>query len=89
MQDDLWWNNIVAIIMLFYHIFLVRNININISFQKSLVPPLSPELAVSFYLQNGKLMFAVYHVVPETKTGGSKFNRYQVPQISQNLYEQI
>jgi hypothetical protein len=43
-----------------------------------LVPPLSPELAVSFYLQNGKLMFAVYHVVPESKSGGSKFNRYQV-----------
>ena len=57
--------------------FLQRFFNATISFQKSLIPPLSPELAVSFYLQNGKLMFAVYHVVPETKTGGSKFNRYQ------------
>ena len=46
-------------------------------FQRSLIPPLSPELAVSFYLQNGKLMFAVYHVIPDAKTGGSKFNRYQ------------
>ena len=41
------------------------------------MPPLSPELAVSFYLQNGKIVFAVYHVVPESKSTASKFNRYQ------------
>lgn len=46
-------------------------------YAKGLTPPLSPELAVSFYLQNGKLVFAVYHVIPDQKTGGSEFNRYQ------------
>ena len=49
----------------------------SINFQRSLVPPIAPELAVSFYLQNGKLMFAVYHVISDAKSGASKFNRYQ------------
>jgi len=42
---------------------------------KSLVPPLPREVAVSFYLQSWKLIFAVYHMV--TDKGVSKFDRYQ------------
>ena len=77
-----WLKTVIFLVVLFTEhkkqgFFLQQFFYETISFQKSLIPPLSPELAVSFYLQNGKLMFAVYHVVPETKTGGSKFNRYQ------------
>jgi len=43
---------------------------------KSLQPPLPPELALSFYLQGWRLIFAVYHVIQE-KSGQQKFNRYQ------------
>ena len=32
---------------------------------KSLVPPLPREVAVSFYLQSWKLIFAVYHMVTD------------------------
>jgi hypothetical protein len=32
---------------------------------KSLVPPLPREVAVSFYLQSWKLVFAVYHMVTD------------------------
>ncbi len=33
--------------------------------QKSLQPPLPPELALSFYMQGWKLIFGVYHIVTE------------------------
>merc|ERR1712098_299966 len=42
---------------------------------KSLVPALPREVAVSFYLQSFKLIFAVYHMV--TDKGVSRFDRYQ------------
>jgi len=42
---------------------------------KSLVPALPREVAVSFYLQSWKLIFAVYHMV--TDKGVSRFDRYQ------------
>lgn len=42
---------------------------------KSLVPPLPREVAVSFYLQSWKLIFAVYHMV--TDKGVSRFDRFQ------------
>jgi len=42
---------------------------------KSLSPPLSREVAVSFYLQSWKLVFAVYHMV--TDKGVARFDRYQ------------
>merc|ERR1712059_35606 len=42
---------------------------------KSLVPALPREVAVSFYLQSYKLIFAVYHMV--TDKGVSRFDRYQ------------
>jgi len=42
---------------------------------RSLVPPLPREVAVSFYLQSWKLIFAVYHMV--TDKGVSRFDRYQ------------
>jgi len=42
---------------------------------KSLVPPLPREVAVSFYLQSWKLIFAVYHMVVDK--GVSRFDRYQ------------
>ena len=38
---------------------------------KSLVPPLPREVAVSFYLQSWKLIFAVYHMV--TDKGVSRY----------------
>ena len=51
-------------------------------------PPLPPELAMSFYIQGWKLIFAVYHIIQD-KTGASKFNRYQaecvVPWINEAL----
>jgi hypothetical protein len=50
------------------------------------MPPLTAELAVSFYLQNGKLMFAVYHVIPDPKSGSTKFNRYQVPSLPNMIF---
>jgi len=42
---------------------------------KALVPALPREVAVSFYLQSWKLIFAVYHMV--TDRGVSRFDRYQ------------
>eukprot|EP00096_Caligus_rogercresseyi_P010949 TRINITY_DN4146_c0_g1_i1.p2 TRINITY_DN4146_c0_g1~~TRINITY_DN4146_c0_g1_i1.p2 ORF type:complete len:275 (+),score=83.49 TRINITY_DN4146_c0_g1_i1:78-902(+) len=42
---------------------------------KGFQPPLPADLAVSFYVQNWKLIFAVYHII--TDKGVSKFNRYQ------------
>jgi len=42
---------------------------------KTLVPPLPREVAVSFYLQSWKLIFAVYHLV--TDKGVSRLDRYQ------------
>jgi len=42
---------------------------------KALVPALPREVAVSFYLQSWKLVFAVYHMV--TDKGVSRFDRYQ------------
>ena len=42
---------------------------------KALQPPLPPELALSFYLQGFKLIFAVYHIIQEKNV--SRFNRYQ------------
>jgi len=41
----------------------------------ALVPPLPREVAVSFYLQSWRLIFAVYHMV--TDKGVSRFDRYQ------------
>jgi len=42
---------------------------------KSLNPPLSRDVAISFYLQSWKLVFAVYHMV--TDKGTARFDRYQ------------
>ena len=39
---------------------------------KTLVPPLPREVAVSFYLQSWKLIFAVYHMV--TDKGVSRYS---------------
>ena len=50
-------------------------------FQKGLVPAIPPELALSFYLQSWKLIFAVYHIVTDPKTNTSKFNRYQAEAV--------
>eukprot|EP00095_Tigriopus_kingsejongensis_P000876 maker-scaffold389_size186684-snap-gene-0.29 protein:Tk00876 transcript:maker-scaffold389_size186684-snap-gene-0.29-mRNA-1 annotation:"rogdi" len=54
---------------------------------KSLNPQLPSELALSFYIQGWKLVFAVYHIVSDK--GGSKFNRYQaecvIPWINEVL----
>lgn len=44
--------------------------------QKALSPPLPPELALSFYVQGWKVVFAVYHVIQD-RGGGARFNRYQ------------
>lgn len=56
--------------------------------QKSLVPPLPSDLALSFYLQGWKLVFAVYHLTTD-KSGAAKFSRYQaeavVPWINEVL----
>lgn len=49
--------------------------------QKGLVPVIPPELALSFYLQSWKLIFAVYHIVMDPKTNTSKFNRYQAEAV--------
>jgi len=55
--------------------------------QKNLTPPIPHELALSFYLQGWKLIFAVYHIINDK--GVSKFNRYQaecpVPWINEVL----
>jgi hypothetical protein len=55
--------------------------------QKTLSPPIPTELALSFYLQGWKLIFAVYHIINDK--GVSKFNRYQaecaVPWINEVL----
>ena len=55
--------------------------------QKGFNPALSNELALSFYVQSFKLIFAVYHIT--TERGITKFNRYQaecvIPWISQVL----
>jgi len=48
---------------------------------KGLVPVIPPELALSFYLQSWKLIFAVYHIVMDPKTNTSKFNRYQAEAV--------
>ena len=50
-------------------------------FQRGLVPTIPPELALSFYLQSWKLIFAVYHIVTDPKTNTSKFNRYQAEAV--------
>ena len=50
-------------------------------FQRGLVPTIPPELALSFYLQSWKLIFAVYHIVMDPKTNTSKFNRYQAEAV--------
>ena len=53
----------------------------------SLVPSLPREVAVSFYLQSFRLIFAVYHMV--TDKGISRFDRYEascvVPWVNQAL----
>lgn len=48
---------------------------------RGLVPAIPPELALSFYLQSWKLIFAVYHIVTDPKTNTSKFNRYQADAV--------
>ena len=50
-------------------------------FQRGLVPAIPPELALSFYLQGFKLIFAVYHIVADPKTNVTKFNRYQAEAV--------
>jgi len=54
---------------------------------KALVPALPREVAVSFYLQAFKLVFAVYHMV--TDKGVSRFDRYEascvVPWVNEVL----
>merc|ERR1712088_311225 len=54
---------------------------------KNLTPPIPHELALCFYLQGWKLIFAVYHIINDK--GVSKFNRYQaecpVPWINEVL----
>jgi len=54
---------------------------------KALVPSLPREVAVSFYLQSFKLIFAVYHMV--TDKGVSRFDRYEahcvVPWVNEVL----
>jgi len=54
---------------------------------KNLTPPIPHELALSFYLQGWKLIFAVYHIINDK--GVSKFNRYQaecpIPWINEVL----
>ncbi|CAB4057978.1 unnamed protein product [Lepeophtheirus salmonis] len=42
---------------------------------KGFQPPVPSDLALSFYVQNWRLIFAVYHII--TEKGVSKFNRYQ------------
>lgn len=42
---------------------------------KGFNPPIPNELALSFYIQSFKLIFAVYHIA--TEKGVTKFNRYQ------------
>ena len=49
--------------------------------QRGLVPAIPAELALSFYLQGWKLIFAVYHIVVDPKTHTSKFNRYQAEAV--------
>ena len=49
--------------------------------QRGLVPAIPPELALSFYLQGFKLIFAVYHIVADPKTNVTKFNRYQAEAV--------
>jgi len=48
---------------------------------RGLVPPIPPELALSFYLHGFKLIFAVYHIVADPKTNVTKFNRYQAESV--------
>jgi len=48
---------------------------------RGLVPAIPPELALSFYLQGFKLIFAVYHIVADPKTNVTKFNRYQAEAV--------
>lgn len=48
---------------------------------RGLMPAIPPELALSFYLQGYKLIFAVYHIVADPKTGVTKFNRYQAEAV--------
>ncbi|TRY78290.1 hypothetical protein TCAL_06891 [Tigriopus californicus] len=54
---------------------------------KALNPQLPSELALSFFIQGWKLVFAVYHIVNDK--GVSKFNRYQaecaIPWINEVL----
>ena len=45
------------------------------------MPAIPPELALSFYLQGYKLIFAVYHIVADPKTNVTKFNRYQAEAV--------
>jgi len=48
---------------------------------RGLMPAIPPELALSFYLQGFKLIFAVYHIVADPKTNVTKFNRYQAEAV--------
>ncbi|KAG8199807.1 hypothetical protein JTE90_000899 [Oedothorax gibbosus] len=56
---------------------------------KSLQPPLPPDLAVSFYVQSHKLVFAVYHILSKEAQGPPKFDVFQaessVPWLSEVL----
>lgn len=48
---------------------------------RGLVPAIPSELALSFYLQGFKLVFAVYHIVADPKTNVTRFNRYQAEAV--------
>lgn len=56
---------------------------------KSLQPPLPSDLAVSFYVQSHKLVFAVYHIISKDAQGQTKFDVFQaessVPWLSEVL----
>ncbi|KFM70671.1 Protein rogdi, partial [Stegodyphus mimosarum] len=44
---------------------------------KSLQPPLPGDLAISFYVQSHKLVFAVYHILSKEAQGPLKFDVFQ------------
>jgi hypothetical protein len=70
----------------FFHVYIVPNthstlllevwhVNIVLHFQKSLAPSLPEDLAISFYIQSHKLIFAVYQL--SSVHGTMKFDSHQ------------
>lgn len=62
---------------------LLSAVNSCLIFQKSLQPPLPGDLALSFYVQSHKLVFAVYHILSKEKEaqGPPKFDVFQVRKL--------